>query len=420
MTKIKTYDCGVRLVVDETKDKECTLGIGINCGSKNEKTDEFGLAHFLEHLFFKSTKTRSTKELANDLEGLGTSINAWTSEDNTFFHFKSLKENLEKSFIIYCDMFFNGIFEKDEVDRERKVVLEEIKVYEDNSFSRLLDSCTEIIYDKTTYSHNVLGSEEVIKNTSIEKIKAFKKRNYTPENIVISVAGGVKFKDVDKMVKKHFCNNFSTKNTPNQADVKEVKIKYPKNYFSIQKEDKQVRLVVIYKGENFTSKDKFIENYYKEIMGEGLSSRMFMYLREQQGLCYSTCVYTNTMNKAGNIVFYIGAAPEKLEACVKGIKFLIKQAGDEGFSVEEFNKAKNKLKAHTIFSVGTGSKARSNFRNVMNIGRTKSEEEILKLIEDVTLEDVNKYAKKVANDKNFLVAAIGDKINMKTLKLFDK
>ena len=420
MIKTKTYPCGVRLVVESTKDKECTLGIGVNCGSKNEKPNELGLAHFLEHLAFKSTKSRSTKQIADELEGLGTNINAWTSEDNTFYHFKSLNENLEKSFEIYCDMFFNGVYNKDEVDRERKVILEEIKVYEDDSFSHLADSCSKFIFNKTPYEHNVLGDPNVIKNSSIEKIKAFKKRNYKPENITISVAGGVKFKTVDKMVQKYFCSHFSGEHKAELVDTKPVSTKFTKNYFSIQKEDKQVNLIVFIKGENTTSKYKYIRAYYQQIMGSGLSSRMFMYLREQQGLCYTTRIYTSSMDKAGVVMFYIGAAPEKLASCVKGIKFLIKEAAEKGFSKEEFNKAKNKLKAGTIFSAGTGSKARANFRNLITLGKAKTEEEILKCYDDVTLEQVNNYAKKIANEKDFLVAAIGNKIDMKTLKLFEK
>ena len=420
MIKTKTYDCGVRLVVEQTKNKECTLGIGVDCGSKSEKPEEFGLAHFLEHLFFKSTKTRTTKQLANELEGLGTSINACTNHDNTYYHFKSLNENLEKSFSIYCDMFFNGIFNKDEVDKERKVVLEEIKVYEDDSCSKLEDSCSKFIFNKTPYEHNILGDPKVIENIPIAKIKAFKNRYYKPENVIITVAGGVKFKTIDKMVKKYFCSNFKTKGTPKLADTKTLNITYTKKYFSIQKEDKQVNLMIFFKGENSTSELKYIRAYYQIIMGVGLSSRMFLHLREQQGLCYTTRIYVNTMDKTGNTIFYIGSAPEKLEACVKGIKFLIKEAAENGFTKEEFNKAKNRLKAGTIFSAGTGPKASANFKNLLNLGKPKTQEEIIKCYESVTLDQVNDYAKKIANEKNFLVAAIGNKIDMKTLKLFEK
>ena len=155
-------------------------------------------------------------------------------------------------------------------------------------------------------------------------------------------------------------------------------------------------------------------------MGAGLSSRMFMHLREQQGLCYSTRMYVNAMDKVGNLMFYIGAAPEKLEACVKGIKFLIKEAAEKGFTEEEFNKSKNSLKAKTIFASGTGARATMNFKNLITLGKVKTEDDIIKCYENVTLEQVNSYAKQIANEKNFLVAAIGNKINIKTLKLFEK
>ena len=180
-----------------------TFLINVKIGGKDENEKQFGLAHFLEHLFFKSTNDMTTYEIAEYLESLGAVINADTSERETNYHFMSLKENFEKCVEIYSKMFFEGKFDNDEIDKERKVILEEMKRFYDNIQQQTYMKAYKGLTEGTPYSHDVIGTEDIITNVRRNDILEFKKK-YTPDKITFSIAGNIDFEEAKGIVEKYF------------------------------------------------------------------------------------------------------------------------------------------------------------------------------------------------------------------------
>lgn len=412
MIKQKIFKNGIRLIYKKTKDKWASFQLGVNCGSINENPNEFGLAHFLEHLFFKSTKTRKTKELLETLDALGAHTNAFTDHHLTCYYYKSLTENFEKCFNVYFDMFTNGAFYKDEVDAERKVILEEISLYEDRSWYNLSDKCDGIIFDGTPYAHPILGERSIIKNTSIDEILAFKQKHYTSNNLVISIAGGVSFKKVVNLINNTFCKVFNTQKEPFKIEKKEYKQKLSQKILNIQKKDSQANLVAYFKGVSSDDPQYHAQTLYVYMMSGGMSSRLFSYLREEHGYCYDTRIIKNLSNdNLCYLGFYVGTNPNNVKNCIDGFKFLVNEAAKKGFTEAELQKAKNQIKTNMLTKTNPSNIASRNLSTMFKYGKIKTVDETIKQLDSVSLDDIKKFAQKISRQKNIFVGCIGNKID---------
>ncbi len=420
MLKIKTLKNGMQLVVDENNSPITSFGLLVKVGSFNEAKDEEGVSHFIEHLMFKSTKNNSVEEIATKTAFLGTEANAYTSNTHTLYHFKSLTENFEKSLEIYADMLQNGIFNPREVNSEREVVLEEMSRAMDNPISVLFDKTNEALYSGTCYAHPVLGNEEVIKNISIEKIKDYIAKHYTPDNMVVSVSGGITMEQAEELIVKYFPNYFKQEHSVKQIDRTPLDIAVRDKYVVSFKDDNQVNIMVSIKGKNMFDKDHYIQTLYATILGGDMSSRLFLTLREKMGLAYSVSAFADAEINFGTVRMYIGTSKDKVSKALIGMRKIMLDMAKNGATELELQKAKNQIKAELMFGNETGENIMmSNATKLSTKGEILSNVELLDKIDSITVDDINRFAKEIFIQNEFVVCAVGKDIKKEDLQVFE-
>ena len=419
MVKMITYDCGLRLIVDTTKkSKIISTGIMVNVGSLREEKAEYGLAHLVEHTLFKSTTTRNFKETSKVLEGLGIKYNASTSKQCTYYYMDCIKDSLSQTIDIFSDMFFNGIYDFDEIENEKKVVLEEMNMCEDSSYDMLLYGIMNNMFADSIIGHRVIGDRKVIESATPDTLKAFKEKYYTPDNMVITMVGNITLDEADNLVQKYFVSKYNLKSafTPRVQD--KIAPNIVKKYEAIQKDEKQVSCAILIHAPRLNEKSFDAFNVYARILGTGRSSRLFETLREKEGLCYvvDASPYSNTL--VGSLMVFVSTSKDKLPLALKSIKSVIQGMCDT-ITEEEISRAKVSLKTDLIFANDSnGIMAHSNANELYDFGKVMSLAKETRDIEKVTLDSVNKIAHKIAKETKFTVCAVGDKINVEDLKNF--
>ena len=414
-----TYDCGLRLIVDTTKkSKIISTGIMVNVGSLREEKAEYGLAHLVEHTLFKSTTTRNFKETSKVLEGLGIKYNASTSKQCTYYYMDCIKDSLSQTIDIFSDMFFNGIYDFDEIENEKKVVLEEMNMCEDSSYDMLLYGIMNNMFADSIIGHRVIGDRKVIESATPDTLKAFKEKYYTPDNMVITMVGNITLDEADNLVQKYFVSKYNLKSafTPRVQD--KIAPNIVKKYEAIQKDEKQVSCAILIHAPRLNEKSFDAFNVYARILGTGRSSRLFETLREKEGLCYvvDASPYSNTL--VGSLMVFVSTSKDKLPLALKSIKSVIQGMCDT-ITEEEISRAKVSLKTDLIFANDSnGIMAHSNANELYDFGKVMSLAKETRDIEKVTLDSVNKIAHKIAKETKFTVCAVGDKINVEDLKNF--
>lgn len=419
MINVKKLENGAQLVVEDNGSSITSFGVLVGVGSNNESKNLEGISHFIEHLMFKSTKNRNTIQIASDAEFLGTDINAYTTKNYTLYYFKSLTQNFEKSLEIYADMLQNGLLKKEEVDMEREVVVEEMNRSLDTPINILYNETDKIIFEGTSQAHRVLGSEDVIKNISIDEIKQYINKYYTPNNMIFSVAGGVSIEQAEEMLRRYFPNYFNKKAFANKIDKTPYEIVINDKYATYQKKDNQVNLMLCIKGKSLLDKDKNIQNLYVRILGDGMSSRLFSILREKMGLAYNVSAFAYERINSGTVNIYLGTSKEKVTKALIGIKKIMLDMAKNGVSEMEFQKAKNQMKASQMFDSETSeSSMLDNAINLWHTGTIKSKQQIINEIDDVKIEEVKQFAKQIFLENEFLVYAVGNNLSKEKLKVF--
>ena len=420
MVQTKVLENGMTLVVDYSQNPISTFGMLVKVGSEHETKQTEGVAHFVEHLMFKSTKTRTTGEIANQVAYLGTQNNAYTNRNHTLYYFKSLTENFEESFKIHADMLQNGILEKSEVDAEREVVLEEIKRSGDNAIHLLFDQFFEHVYDGHPCSHPILGSEEIIKNISVEDIKKFINKHYVPENMIISISGGVPMEQVEKLVRQYYPNLFNKKATPTLQDKTPYDIKVKNKYSVEYKDDKQVNILVSTKASSMIDEDYFVQKLFVYIMGEDASSRLYTTLREKLGLAYDVSATHIARIDSGAFMMYIGTSKDKVSQALVGMKKILVEVAKNGVSESELQKAKNQIKSKLVYQEESLQNIMmSNALDIYNKQEIETKQQFMEKVDRVTAEDIKRYAKKILLETEFLVCATGKDVTTSDLKVYE-
>lgn len=419
MKKYRTYPSGLRLIVEKNKRKNVVFAVYVGVGSANEKPSEYGLAHFVEHLLFKSSEKRNTTQIASDNEYLATYINASTSDTSTKYYINSLNENLGKSLEIFSDMLLNHLWFKEEVDIERQVVLEEMKVGKDNSSLELSLLTSESFFHKTKFNHGVIGKSEVIKNCSIDKIKKFYNQHYTPNNIIISVAGGIRFGKIKRLVKKYFSQWLQGENVPKSSldYIGDNPIK--SKYVTSEKESDLVKVKVDIKCPDRSSVQFYNYIFLSTLLSNGLSSVLYANLIEKKGLAYSISTNINTFLSCGIFSFLFRLSNKNVKSILKEIKNIMIDISQNGFSDFDFEKTKNNFK-RAIFSESATNKqlAFSNIGMLVMNFKKKSKKELLAILNKITRQDIQDAVNQLLNEEHFVVGAIGKNIKKSDLKAF--
>jgi predicted Zn-dependent peptidase len=360
MEYTKKYKNGLRLVVKEIPSMySVTTGVIAGTGSTNESKENNGISHFIEHMLFKGTKKMSAFEIADAVDKIGGQINAFTSKEITCYYTKTTDAHIQKSFEILSDIFFNSVFDDGEMIKERAVVLEEIAMVEDTPDEVCQELISQAFYGDNPLGFPILGNAKNVKGFYARQLFDYMRVYYNPQNVVISIAGNIKFKDADALTQKYFADKFA--NPDVVTEFKTPKHKPKSNFLFKAKDAEQANLCISYPSKRFNDKDISALMIFNNIFGSGMSSRLFQKIREQKGLAYSVYSYLSAYRDNGLYTVYAGVNPKNIGETVKTIKKEIDALLKTSFSKDEFNRGKEQLKGSFVL----GQESTSSIMNLL-------------------------------------------------------
>lgn len=401
-----TLKNGLRVVVAPMQDTEtATVLIMTGVGSRHETRAENGLAHFLEHMFFKGTERRpTTLDITKELDGLGAEFNAFTGEEYTGYYAKVAAKHTLKALDIVSDLFLNAKLEQEEIDRERGAILQEINMYEDMPMRRVQEYFKTLLYGDTPLGWDIGGPKDNIRTFQRKDFLKFLMRAYTSQNIVVGVAGKIDPKTIKKEVEKIFKDiRIGKKPTMKKAADKQAA---PAVFVNTKKTD-QTQLVVGVRAYDMFHKDKAVLSVLATILGGGMSSRLFIEVRERRGLAYAIRTSTDLFLDAGYIATHAGVEHENLEQALAVILTEYKKIAMEKVGAEELMKAKESIKGR----MALGLEGSDDVVEYL-VGQEVLQNEIIlpkdkvKAIDKVTAEDVLRVAKDIFQNKKLNLAVI--------------
>ncbi|AEV68038.1 M16 family metallopeptidase [Acetivibrio clariflavus] len=401
-----TLENGVRIICEKIPHvRSVSVGIWVGAGSRNEKKEINGISHFIEHMLFKGTKKRSAKEIAESIDSIGGQINAFTGKECTCYYTKTLDTHIDIAIDVLADMFFNSVFSAKDIDIERKVVLEEISMYEDSPEDLVHDYLSETVWENDAIGMPILGTYESLHNIERDTIVKYISEHYLPENTVIAVAGNFDDNVLIDIVKKNFGSWYSDRKPVKQFEKAEFKV----NNKIKQKDIEQVHICLGFEGIEHGNDDLYSLLALNNVFGGGMSSRLFQKIREERGLVYSIYSYPSSYCNAGLFTIYAGMNPEHKDTFFKLVMEEIEILIKHGISEEELAKSKEQLKGSYILGLeSTSSRMNSLGKSELMLGKVYTPEEVLKKIDAVNNEKVREIIEKVFQMNKMSIAVVGN------------
>lgn len=307
----KQYPSGLRLVAKYLDGfYTVCVGVFVDVGSVKETAETNGYSHFIEHLTFKGTEKRTALDISEEMDDIGANINAYTAKDNTCFYTKSASGDIEKCIDVLSDMYFNAAFPEQEFEREKGVVLEEIKMCEDTPDDVCQDLAAKALFYNQTLGRTILGTPHNIKYSDRHNILKFKEKHYIPSATVVSVCGKFDFDKLDKLIEQYFESN--CRQDGSKAE-EEPSVEYCSKFYHSFKAIEQSHLQLAWGGFGFNSDKRYANNILASVVGGGMTSRLYQKIREQQGLAYTVYAYPSYYSQGGTFEIYAGLSPENID-----------------------------------------------------------------------------------------------------------
>ena len=405
MYKTKILENGLTIIGEEIPYlKSITLGIWINAGSRIEEAQVSGISHFIEHMMFKGTKNRTSKEIASSIDNLGGQINAFTSKECTCYYVKLIDEHIDTGIDVLSDMILNSKFDKNDIDKERLIILEELKMYEDSPDDLSYDLLVENIYANDGLGMNIIGTKESLYNITRESMLEYLNKYYIPNNAVISIAGNFNFDDMVEKIKSKF-GHWEKKNL--SIDISEAK--FNPCFISKNKDTEQVNLAMCLKGIPFENDEEvYSMAVVNNIFGGSISSRLFQKIREEKGLVYSIYSSQTLYRKCGELGIFASMCTENLQDVYNLIKKEIENIRENYLTEKEISESKEQLKGNYILDLeSTSSRMMSTGKSMLLSKKVKTTDEILECINNVNINSIKKVVDKVFNIENIGTCIVG-------------
>ncbi|PYG87555.1 putative Zn-dependent peptidase [Ruminiclostridium sufflavum DSM 19573] len=397
---------GVRLVYENIPYvRSVSVGIWVGTGSRSEDLNNNGISHFIEHMLFKGTANRSAKEIAETIDAIGGQINAFTGKECTCYYTKTLDTHLNIALDVLTDMYFNSKFEAADINTEKKVVIEEISMYEDTPEELVHDIFSEMVWHGNSLGYPILGTQECISKFNKKMIKQYMKEYYTPYNTVISVAGNFDERELTEIITKYF-GDWNYKGSFN-LEYSPVEYKIDKDIR--RKETEQIHLCMGFEGIRHGDDSIYPLLALNNILGGGMSSRLFQNIREKKGLVYSIYSYPSTYMGAGLFMIYAGMNPEYLQKVVDLTKKEINILTKNGITQDELNKSKDQLKGSYILGLESiGSRMNSIGKSELMLGKIETPEEVIEKMDNIKIDDVYQIIEKIFKYEKMSISAVGN------------
>ena len=387
--KIKT-NSGIEVIFDRLESiSTCSVGVFVKTGSRDESDKEEGISHMLEHMIFKGTPTRNYFEISEEIDYLGANVNAHTTKEETVFYINALTQFLGKSVDILFDIVTNSTIDEKELEKEKDVIVEEIKMYKDSPD----DLVFEMNYADSIngqYSKPIIGTQESVKGFTADEIRKYYKERYTKDNILIVVSGNFDKNEIIQKIDQYF-----SKLVDKKTDRRDkIDFSFNAGKKIVTKDINQVNICISHENEDYNSKNKIYTDILANIIGGSMSSRLFQEIREKNGLAYSVYTYNQYYLSGGLTSTYIGTNLENYEKAIEITLSEFKKLRENGVTEDELQKAKNKYMSRIAFAM---ENPRSRMGILGNYYIRKNEildsEKMKNEVNAVKLEDVNNFAK---------------------------
>ena len=387
---------GLRIVTEEVSSvRSAAVGIWVNIGSRDEAPATAGASHFLEHLLFKGTPRRNALEISSAIESVGGEMNAFTSKEYTCFYARVIDTDLPMAVDVISDLITSSIVTAEDVDAERKVVLEEIAMRDDDPSDLVHDLYAETYYGDTQLGRPILGTIKSINDMTRSSVFNYYKKKYLPQDLVVAVAGNIKHKRVVAMVEEALSRDgfLNVKGAPQIRPNTPVKTKPVQAVGLLTRKTEQAHMFYGMEGVARSDERRFSMGVLASALGGGMSSRLFQEIREKRGLAYSVYAYAQQFAGSGQIGFYAGCNPTKAIEVVEIIREVLADVSENGMSHEEIERAKGAVRGSLVLSQEDSASRMSRIgKNEIVYGQVMCFDDILKAISRVNSTDVREIA----------------------------
>lgn len=407
MTSIHRLSNGITLVMEEMPYlKSAAFGVWVRVGSANEDETNNGIAHMIEHMMFKGTKSRTGKQIADEMARIGGNINAFTSKECTSYYATTLSQHLPIAIRIIGDMLNNSLFDEKALRKEKSVIIEEIDMYEDSPEDLAHELLQQRIWKGHPLGYMISGKKTIVRKINKDQILDFMDSYYTGENIVISIAGSFNQREILSLVEEEF-GKIKAKST--KLIKSPDKPRYHKVVCKRNKDIEQLHINIAFDGISYLSDERFTLSVLNCIFGGSVNSRLFQKIREDEGLTYSIYSYGSSYKDTGLLHIYAAMNPNQKDMVIDMIYNEIYQLKSKGITKDELIMTKEQIKTELILgSEGARNRMNSNGKSMLNRGRIVSINELIDNIEKVSLDDVKSFANRYLDLSNSSISLVGN------------
>ena len=409
MQQITELDNGLRVVTQNMPGLETvSMGIWNYVGGRDETKELNGVAHLLEHMAFKGTKTKNALQIAETIENVGGDINAYTSKEITAYYVKLLADDLPYGIDILTDILQNSTFAEEELNRERGVIIQEIGMYLDTPDDMIFDYWQEKAYPNQPMGRSILGKTDIIKNISRDEVKSFMMNHYNPKKMIISAAGKINHDEFVESLQQA-CTNL-----PIGLSNSRVKADYQSGEYREDKKLEQIHLLLGFEGVDYHNEDFYSLLVYSSLLGGGMSSRLFQEIREKRGLVYGISSFSSSYSDTGVFGIYCGTGETQIQEL---IPVLCDELNNSPNSIteKEINRGKAQLKASLMMGRESAfRRCESAARQLLVFNRIIEPSETIKKIDLVSSDTVQNIAKKIVSGP-ITISSIGPLSKLESL-----
>ena len=384
--------------------RSVSVGIWVGTGSREETEEQTGISHFIEHMVFKGTKNRTAEQIAREVDSIGGGLDAFTSKELVSYNVKVLDEHLPQAFDVVSDLVRNPLFNDADIQKEKGVILEELKMEVDNPEYLIHEIFSSHFWNGHALGRSILGTKQTIRSFNRDNVEGYYRDYYSPGNILVTCAGNLRHKQLVGLVEDHFGD---LKRRPVPKPIGEPKPHAPmvfRNKSSLE----QVHLYLGVPSIAMPHESRFACYILNSILGGGMSSRLFQNIREKQGLAYTVFSELTMYRDAGCMLVYAGTALKNADKVIRSIVHELKEVTDHRVTPEELRRAKDHLKGSFVLGLESTSSRMGNLaRQELYFKRFFSLDEMLERIEGVTADEVQTLAQQFFEPQKMAVAMLG-------------
>ena len=376
--------------------KSFSLGFWFNVGSRDETEENSGISHFLEHMFFKGTKIRSAKKIAEDIESLGGYLNAFTSKEHTCFYGRGLTDHVEKTFEVLADMIQNSVFNPKEIEKESAVVIDELNDIEDSPDELIFDKFESNVFKGNSLGMPIIGTKKNLREFRQKDLIKFVRENYTADRFFIVASGNIELQDLIMFAKKYIMKMMMAAGT-----TKRDLILTPAKDIYVEKETQQVHYILGKTTYGIKEKRRNIVSVLSHILGEGSSSRLFQKIREENGIAYQINSFLNSFFDISTFGVYLSTNNKSVYKAQDLIFKEIEKIKQKKVGEIELSRAKEYLIGNMLMSLeSTTNRMLRIAQSVIYFNKIKSVEETVKHIQSVTVNDIREMSNELFESTN--------------------